>query len=494
MIGGSKILIIDDNQEVVDILADFLSLNDCEIHQASKGYDGLDILNSKDIDIVLLDVRLPDINGISLLDAIKESKPSVAVIMITGYYDPNFVIDAMKKGASDFLLKPFELDKLMLVMMRVVRERQLLIEKETILHNLEDKKKIEVLNRELQKKIKELTTMYHITSKFNTINIYDDIYEKMVNIVGEILDVKSCGYYVTDNDNKELILYTGYAKDTNSIPENGHKISMANEAFSEAGMMGRHVIQDNRLYLPLIIKGECIGFIMAETVAKRNGNKRSLDGDVFFLKLIADKASTQIENRMLYESLFENILHTLKSLIIAINKRDFYTESHCKRVTEMSLMLGERMGINDYERDAIKVVGPVHDLGKIGIPDAILLKPQGLTNEEYAIMKGHSVYGEEIMSRFEILSREAKIIRHHHEKYDGSGYPDFLSGEEIPLCSRIIAVCDTYDAMGTDRPYKKAASRAEIAIEITRCKGTQFDPSVAEGFVDLMRDGYDAGR
>jgi HD-GYP domain-containing protein (c-di-GMP phosphodiesterase class II) len=122
------------------------------------------------------------------------------------------------------------------------------------------------------------------------------------------------------------------------------------------------------------------------------------------------------------------------------------------------------------------------------------LKPQGLTNEEYGIMKGHSVYGEEIMSRFEILSREAKIIRHHHEKYDGSGYPDFLSGEEIPLCSRIIAVCDTYDAMGTDRPYKKAATNAEIAIEITRCKGSQFDPYVAEGFVDLIRDGYNAGR
>ena len=94
--------------------------------------------------------------------------------------------------------------------MRVLRERKLLIEKETILHNLEDKRKIEVLNRELQKKIKELTTMYHISNKFNSINIYDDVYEKMIQMVGDILDVKSCGYYIADNDNKELVLYTGF--------------------------------------------------------------------------------------------------------------------------------------------------------------------------------------------------------------------------------------------------------------------------------------------
>jgi len=193
----------------------------------------------------------------------------------------------------------------------------------------------------------------------------------------------------------------------------GKKIAMIDELLSETATFKRHLIKNNRIYLPLVIKGESIGYIVAET--NGNGKKDNrLENDAFILKLIAEKASTHVENRMLYESLFENILHTLKSLIIAINKRDFYTEGHCKRVTEMSLMLGERMGINDYERDAIKVVGPVHDLGKIGIPDAILLKPQGLTNEEYAIMKGHSVYGEEIMSRFEILAREAKIITKSH--------------------------------------------------------------------------------
>jgi HD-GYP domain-containing protein (c-di-GMP phosphodiesterase class II) len=312
-------------------------------------------------------------------------------------------------------------------------------------------------------------------------------------MVGEILDVRSCGYYVADSADKELILYTGYSKYDGVVLESGQKIAMTDDFFRETLALKRHVVKDNKIYLPLVIKGECIGFIMAETRMNGSGNKRSLESDAFFLKLIADKASTQIENRMLYESLFEGILHTLKSLIIAINRRDLYTEGHCKRVTEMSLELGERMGINGYEMDVIRVVGPVHDLGKIGIPDSILLKPSKLTEQEYAIMKGHSIYGEEIMSRFEILSTEAKIIRHHHERYDGRGYPDHLSGEDIPLCSRIIAICDTYDAMVTDRPYRKASTMEDIRIEIMRCEGSQFDPLPAKNFTDMIRDDYGTG-
>ena len=123
----------------------------------------------------------------------------------------------------------------------------------------------------------------------------------------------------------------------------GQKIAMIDDLLSETGTSKRHVIKDNKIYLPLVIKGESIGYIVAETNGNGKKNNR-LEGDAFILKLIAEKASTHVENRMLYESLFENILHTLKSLIVAINKRDLYTEGHCKRVTEMSLMLGERIG------------------------------------------------------------------------------------------------------------------------------------------------------
>ncbi|MEN6615883.1 MAG: HD domain-containing phosphohydrolase [Syntrophorhabdus sp.] len=490
MIQGTRILVVDDNPDIIAILCDFLDLNGCEIHKATCGREALEMLEKEDIEIVILDVQLPDINGITLIDTIKVNKPATAIIMATGYYDLNFVIEAMKKGASDFLLKPFEFDRLLLVVMRVLRERKLLIEKENMLQNLEDKKKIEHLNRELQKKIKELTTMYHISNKFNSINVFEDVYEKMVQIVGETLDVHSCGYYVSGSENDELILYTGHTKNGGNPGWDWSRISLPDDFRNEARNSRKHIVQDNKIYLPLVIQGEPIGFIMTES--KLNGSTPSgIDNDIFFLRLIAEKASTQIENRMLYESLFESVLHTLRSLIIAITKRDRYTEGHCKRVTNMSLSLGDRLHITDYEKDVIRVVCPVHDLGKIGIPDNILLKPDKLTDEEYAVMQSHSVYGEEIMSRFEILAKEARIIRHHHERYDGRGYPDKLKGDDIPMCSRIIAVCDAYDAMMTNRPYRSALEVVEVVSEITRCSGSQFDPVVSEAFTAIIRDGYE---
>ena len=186
---------------------------------------------------------------------------------------------------------------------------------------------------------------------------------------------------------------------------------------------------------------------------------------------------------MLYESLYNSILYTLSSLITTINRRDSYTDGHCSRVTEMSLTIGENLGVTEYEKNSLKIVGPIHDLGKIGVPDSILLKPGALTDEEFAIMKSHSIYGEEIMRRFDILSEEAVIIRHHHERYNGTGYPDRLDGETIPLACRIIAVCDAFDAMTSDRPYRKSLGKKEALAEIVRCRGTQFDPRAADCFI-----------
>jgi response regulator RpfG family c-di-GMP phosphodiesterase len=486
MIEGSKVLLVDDNVEIINILTDFLTLNGCKIYKASTGKEALEVLSKADLEIVILDVKLPDVNGISLIDSIKIKNPTIGIIMITGYHDPNLIVEAMKKGASDFLIKPFEFDKLILVLMRVVRERGFLMEKQKYIDTLEDKKKIELLNRELQRRIQELTTMYHISNKFNSLNILDDVYDRMTQIINEVMDGRHCGYYIVDSENKELMLYKELGDGNNSFDR---RLTISDELIKEVRTTRKHHITDNKIFLPLVIKGENIGFVVVDS--KGNGGYRNSfsDSDIFFLKLVTEKASTQIENRMLYESLFEGVLHTLTSLITAINKRDLYTEDHCKRVTRSSLALGEMLKLDSYEKDVLRVVGPVHDVGKIGIPDSILLKPGKLTPEEYEIIKAHSVYGEEIINRFEILSYEAKIIRHHHERFDGEGYPDRVARNEIPRGAKIIAVCDAYDAMVTDRPYKKAYGKEEAINEIIRCKGTQFDPEIADCFVELVMHG-----
>jgi response regulator RpfG family c-di-GMP phosphodiesterase len=488
MIEGSKILVVDDAPEVTQFLTDFLVSHSCEVFTAACGKEALELLSGHNIDIAVLDINLPDTDGFALMDTIRQEDPTIAVVMITGYNDPDLIIDAMKRGASDFLMKPFSIDKLLLVVMRVRRQRDLLLEKHSILSDLEDKRKIEILNRQLETKIAELTKMYHISDKFNSVSIFDDIYEKSVAVVNQTLNAEVSGYYIADHENNQLVLYR---KSSNGNWKNiEEKVPVNPQLLADMKSGKRHFVRKSEVYSPLVIKGECVGFLMA--AAKPNGHPKNAifgDEDLYFLRFIADKASAQIENKMLYESLFESVLHTLTSLIVAINRRDMYTEGHCKRVAGMCFALADRIGAPGYERDLVGVVAPIHDVGKVGVPDSILLKPGRLTSDEYSIMKNHSVYGEEIISRFDILSDEAKITRHHHEAFDGSGYPDGLAGKDIPYCSRIIALCDTYDAMTTDRPYRKGLSREVALAEIKRRGKKQFDPDLANCFVEIVNEG-----
>jgi response regulator RpfG family c-di-GMP phosphodiesterase len=492
MIEGSHILLVDDSPEVIRLLSDFLYPYKCDVYTAINGKEATDLLAEKEIDIAVLDIKLPDTDGLTLLDMIKLHDPTIATVMITGYNDPDLIVDAMKKGASDFLIKPFSIDKLLLVMMRVKKQRELLLEKSNMMSDLEDKRKIEVLNRQLQTKIAELTKMYHISSKFSSVSIFEDIYEKTASLINEVLSADLSGYYIVDNENKQLILYR--SKTNGRGVHIDEIVPLSTELLNEMRLGKRHFEKDDKAYLSLVIKGEFVGALMMRP--KKNGHARKIcitEEDLYFLKFIADKASMQIENRMLYESLFESVLHTLTSLIIAINRRDMYTEGHCKRVAHMCLGLAERIGATEYDKDVLRVVAPIHDVGKIGIPDSILLKPSKLTDDEYAMMKNHSSFGEEIINRFDILLNEAKITRHHHEFYDGKGYPDHLAGEAIPYCSRMISLCDTYDAMTTDRPYRKGLCKKEALDEIRRCKGRQFDPDLSDCFVEMMNDGLWGG-
>jgi response regulator RpfG family c-di-GMP phosphodiesterase len=482
MLEGSSVLLVDDNFETLELLADCLSVSDCKVMKADTGNKALETLKCNSVEIAIVDINLPDMSGISVLDAIRQHDPTIAVVMITGDPEPDFVINAMKLGASDFLVKPFELDKLMMVMVRVSRERHLLVENKNILDRLVDKKKIEFLNSVLRKKIEELTIMVHVSNKLNTLSILDDVYKRIVQIVREIMDVSSCCYYLADKERGEMVLVVE-RKDNEGLP-NARKMDLSADYLSKATLSKGYLLKDNKLFLPLIIKDECIGFI---SVRGKQESGKFPEEQIFLLKLIAEKASTKIENRMLYESLYSNILHMLSSLILAINRRDLYTEGHCGRVTGMSETLAEKMSLPSREKQMLSIVGPVHDLGKIGIPDSILLKPDRLNPVEYRVMKDHSIYGEEILRTFEILVEEARIIRHHHERYDGQGYPDSLAGNEIPLCCRLLSVCDAYDAMTTNRPYKNALCKKDALIEMKRCSGSQFDPDVVSAFLSIRQ-------
>ncbi|MCK5096971.1 MAG: HD domain-containing protein, partial [Desulfobacteraceae bacterium] len=182
----------------------------------------------------------------------------------------------------------------------------------------------------------------------------------------------------------------------------------------------------------------------------------------------------------------DNLFSTLYAFVAAVEARDLYTREHSTRVAKLAYKIGEQMGCSDEELNIINFAGYLHDVGKIGIRDDILLKPGKLTDEEYEKIKEHPVIGADIVGKLGLWDKEQKIIRHHHERFDGKGYPDGLKGYEIPKLSRILAVADVTDAMGSDRAYRRRMDYEKVIIIIKENSGTQFDPEVVEHFLKIV--------
>jgi len=178
-------------------------------------------------------------------------------------------------------------------------------------------------------------------------------------------------------------------------------------------------------------------------------------------------------------------LSTVKSLASAIDAKDEYTRHHSTRVTDFSLKIGAKMGFSEKELSDLELASVLHDVGKIAVPESILNKPGKLTPEEFTLIKEHPVRGEAILSPVIELKEIARVVRAHHERYDGTGYPDRLKGREIPLGARIMTIADTYDSITSERPYRKAASHRYAVKEIISCSGTQFDPEVVQNFLEI---------
>lgn len=191
------------------------------------------------------------------------------------------------------------------------------------------------------------------------------------------------------------------------------------------------------------------------------------------------------------EELEKAYLDTIGILRQTVEAKDPYTRGHSDRVSEYSVLIGKKLGLDDKTLHTLKIGGLFHDIGKIGIPDSILLKESKLDDNEYSQIKNHPSIGAHILGDVEMFKDIIPIVLHHHERFDGHGYPSQLKGNDIPYVARIAAVADTFDAMTSKRSYRNALPLDVVKDEIKRCSGTQFDPSIAEAFLDILNTEYD---
>lgn len=192
-----------------------------------------------------------------------------------------------------------------------------------------------------------------------------------------------------------------------------------------------------------------------------------------------------------YQKLEQSYMESIQTLRYTVEAKDVYTRGHSDRVSEYAVLIGKALNLSNEDIKDLQIGGLFHDIGKIGVPDSILLKTDKLTDDEYSEIKNHPTIGAHILSTATIFKDLIPIVKHHHERYDGNGYPSKLKGEDIPYLARITAIADTFDAMTSRRTYRDALSLDIVKSEFERCKGTQFDPAIADVFLDILNHHYD---
>ncbi len=252
-------------------------------------------------------------------------------------------------------------------------------------------------------------------------------------------------------------------------------------AQAPVGEGGRAV--STAISVPLYLRNEMIGVLNAD---KRRSGGRFDAHQLKLLYIFASQVAVSVENVRLHENLKEKLLNAVSTLAMALEAKDAYTRGHSQRVSHYSVQIAREMGLEDREIENIRLAGILHDIGKIGIRDEILHKKGKLTEEEWKQIRKHPEVSVSILSRIPDLKGIMKIIRHHHEHYNGKGYPSGLSGEQIPLGARILAVSDMLDALISDRPYREKITFMEALEEIRKVSGTQLDPRIVEALERIV--------
>lgn len=317
----------------------------------------------------------------------------------------------------------------------------------------------------LKDRYKELSALYRVSKDIDEID----------NIIRLFKDVAGISYDVMKQKDFFFIIWV--------FDENNRKYIKVFRGVKTQKEAKRHINLNRNFKVSLKVDGKKMGGFVAGY--KKRKNKVTKEKKAF-IREIAELISKEIERRKIKEDLDRMFIELVKSFSFALDARDHYTVNHSRRISNSCRLIAEKLNVKDKEKEDIVLGALLHDIGKIGISDSILGKPSRLTPDEFDKVKQHPLISESILKPIKALKGSLKIIRHHHERYDGEGYPDRLMGKKIPLGARILAVCDAYDAMISERPYRKAMSVKKALEELKKHSGTQFDPLIAKRMIDLI--------
>ena len=346
------------------------------------------------------------------------------------------------------------------------------------------------LGQETLSKYRELILLYDITEKLAASLDPQEVANLIIYEANKLIKADKVSLMLIDEDTGLLEVIAGLGEEAKTklslkvgegiagyIALTG-KAEILNDVSVDPRFLEGTRKVSSMMCAPLRIKDNVIGVINLSSEEPANYTAE----DLKLLSALTLQAAAAIENARLYSDLKESFLTAVNTLAETIEKRDPYTGGHTNRVMEYSLAIGQFFGLSDREMERLKLAAVLHDVGKIGVRDNILLKNGKLDHEEFTEMKRHTIYGEEVLKYIKYFKDIIPGVKSHHERYDGKGYPEGLMGEQIDVIARIIAVGDTFDAMTSDRPYRKALSKQVACMEIEKNSGSQFDPEVIKAF------------
>lgn len=440
--GKKTILYADDSNTMHQFFMNSINREKYNIYEAYDGEEALKIYNDTLPDIIITDIEMPKMTGLELCREIKEHNDDrfIPIIILSSLDNPINIDTAFRYGADDYLTKPMS-------------GTQLRDKVEEYFKVIERKEHNKVLVAEFDKISREL--IKHALIK-NGIKVFT-------------ADNGTDAYYMAKNNPPDVLI-----TDIDLPGINGHELI-------------RKMKQTKGLEEISVIM---IGNMQKESVDRKNTDQLGVTRyftkpfDVEKLVLIVNQIL--LEKYNMFKKEYEYMLLTMKVLVNALEARDEYTKGHSERVSKYSVMLARYMKLPTAVVEKIEIASSLHDIGKIGVRDEILLKSGNLTDEEYAKIQEHAVVGAEILKPVESLSEIIPLILYHHERWDGKGYPSMLEGEEIPLGARIMAVADTFDAVTSNRPYRNALGTKQALTIVRENLGKQFCPEAGQKFLDMV--------
>jgi putative nucleotidyltransferase with HDIG domain len=470
------IVIIDDEKYICNIIIEALAeFKDYRAVMFNEPQKALDYIAENNIDLVLSDLVMGDFSGVQILERTLKRHRDAIVILMTGYPTVKTAISVLKKGGYDYLIKPFKLDDLKATIKRGLESQQIKRE------NVELKSQLELMKvtREYSEGMSLQPFLNLITNSAVTVLPAKGVSIMLKGRRSDRFKVKSIVDKTGDENINQFL--TDCHKGTVEF-ETDHKPTV----FYDKADGGNIRICRSFVSHPMLSSGKVIGLLR---LVYEDKFSYISPGQMRMISLLASSATSAVERSYLDRDLKRSYYQTIKTLANAIEARDRYTAGHTDRVYRLAKIIARKMGWSVEQLLELRTGCLLHDIGKIGVPDAILNKPEALTDYERNIMMKHPEMGAKILRGIPFLKAIIPYVLYHHEKFDGSGYPDGLKGSEIPIEGRLLAVVDTFDAITSDRPYRQGRS-TELAIdELEKFSGTQFDPEIVKLFKDLCDEG-----